>query len=152
MKIVGIDGKELDSESFRKEAEEAKKKAEEIEYSAGGASLMSSLSPAELLEKALEGAKQFFTSHAYTNAKNSGMSESLARAEAMSVRESISNPFYMEPAALSVFMQLSREIEYRDSVIDEINERLIALGAEPLSLNGRWIKTKEDRKAESGET
>lgn len=152
MKIVGIDGKELDSESFKKKSEDAKKKPEPVEYSAGGASLMSSLSPAELLEKALEGSKHFFTSHAYTNAKNSGMSESLARAEAKSVRESISNPFYMEPAALSVFMQLSREIEYRDSVIDEINKRLIALGSEPLSLNGRWVKTKDDREGEPEKT
>jgi len=60
--------------------------------------------------------------------------EEIAQAEAIAAAEAVADPFEMEPCAMAVFMFLSRELEYRDLIIAQMNERLVILGASPLDV------------------
>ncbi len=123
--IVGPDGQTpMQSE----EAAPTKK------FLAGGLSFKTQLVPEMLLDKALKGAKQMVGAQAYQAALERTKSHTIAQTEGQTAAATVGDPFLMEPCAMAVFMYLSREIEYRDLVIEQLNERLESLGAKPIDV------------------
>jgi len=110
------------------------------EFKAGGMALKTKFTPDMILEKAKGGARQLAMSHAYESELKRSGSYKAAQDAANIAASSITDPFIMEPCAMAVFMFLSREVEYRDMVIAQLNERLVSLGAEPIDIpNGHRI-------------
>ncbi len=108
--------------------------APKLDYRAGGLMFSTPMLPDHLLQKAVNAAQQAVAGSVYNDVFQKTNSAMAAQAEAQSAAASIGDPFTIEPAAMAVFMYLSREIEYRDRIIRDISERLEALGAEPLNL------------------
>jgi hypothetical protein len=108
--------------------------APRMKYRAGGLSFESPLPPDALLTKAVAGAREAIGAQVYQATLQKTGSPTAAQAEASTAASTIGDPFVMEPAAMAVFMYLSREIEYRDLVIAQMNERLVSLGAKPLDV------------------
>jgi hypothetical protein len=121
--IVGLDGKTP-----------IKAEAPSIDYSAGGLEFKSSAKPNDMLTKAVVGAKQAIGQQAFSRAMQMSKNTVVAQTEAQTAAAGVNEPFLMEPAAMAVFMYLSHEVEYRDSVIEQLNERLVSLGAEPIDV------------------
>jgi hypothetical protein len=90
--------------------------------------------PDALLTKALAGAQQMIGGQVYAAAMKKTGSPTIAQNEGNTAAAGVQDPFMLEPCAMAVFMYMSREIEYRDKIIEQVNERLVALGAEPLDL------------------
>jgi hypothetical protein len=105
-----------------------------VKYQAGGLMFETQMIPDDLLNKALQGAKQMIGGQIYAAAMKRTGSVVAAQAECNSAAAGVRDPFMLEPAAMAVFMYLSREIQFRDRVLAEVNERLVALGAEPVDL------------------
>ena len=79
----------------------------------------------------------------------------VAQTEAQTALAGIQDPFAMEPCAMAVFMYLSREVEYRDAVIEQLNERLVGLGAKPLDVEHPYPPTSpvpDEEVEKAGET
>lgn len=85
-------------------------------------------------EKSAEQLSEEALAKAQALGKSIAAGEALAQAEAQAAAEGVVDPFEMEPCAMAVFMFLSRELEYRDLVIEQLNDRLISLGAQPLDV------------------
>ena len=105
-----------------------------LEYRAGGLRFLTELIPDALLTKALLGAKEMIGQQIYALTLRKTKSATIAQSEAQTAAAATQDPFTMEPAAMAVFMYLSREIEYRDKVIEQISERLVAIGADPINV------------------
>jgi len=103
-------------------------------YRAGGLRFEIGLVPDQLLNKALAGAQQMIGGQAYAAAMKKSGSAVVAQNEGNTAAAAVQDPFIMEPCAMAVFMYLSRELEYRDRLIEQLNERLVMLGAEPLDV------------------
>lgn len=103
-------------------------------FRAGGLKFQTELTPDMLLTKALQGAQQALANQAYQQTFQQTKSATAATAAAQTAATGCGDPFTLEPAAMAVFMYLAREIEYRDLVIQQINERLSGLGAEPIDV------------------
>lgn len=121
--IVGLDGKtpiqsDLPQHKFR----------------AGGLQFETTMTPDMLLSKALQGARQALAGQAYQQAMQQTGSPTAAQGAAQTAAASCGDPFALEPTAMAVFMYLAREIEYRDGIIEQIRDRLVKLGSEPLDL------------------
>ena len=129
--IVGLDGKT----PIRSE-QEAKTKAKEAKfhYMAGGLRFGSGVTPDTMLQSALERSQQMIGQQAYNRALSEGKNAQVAQVMAVTAVSTMTDPFAMEPCAAAVFMYMSRELEYRDRIITQMNERLQALGAKPLDL------------------
>lgn len=121
--IVGLDGKTP-----------IKSEAEKKKYEAGGLAFEASATPEELLIKALNQARQAVGMQAYQRSMQMVANAVVANSEANTAAMNVTDPFTLEPGALAVFMFLSRELEYRDAVIAQLNERLKSLGAEPIDV------------------
>lgn len=115
------------------------------EFRAGGLQFGTVMTPDMLLNKAIQGAAQAIAQQTYQAVAQRlsasplmkvppSQIHSQATAEAQKAAAKVRDPFTLEPAAMAVFMYLSREIEYRDMLIGQISERLQGLGAEPLDL------------------
>ena len=127
--IVGLDGKT----PIRSEQEaKARAKESELHYKAGGLHFGSDMTPEAMLQGALEKAQQSVGNKAYNESRSSGNNDQSAQMAGTMAASAVTDPFMMEPAAAAVFMYLSRELEYRDGIIAQLSERLVALGAEPL--------------------
>lgn len=103
-------------------------------FSAGGFAFDAPMEPDQLLGKALNMSRQAIGAQAYQAAMQRTQSAVAAQTEANTAAMNVGDPFMIEPAAMAVFMYLSREVEYRDRVIAEINKRLEALGAAPVEV------------------
>ena len=103
-------------------------------FSAGGFAFDAPMEPDQLLGKALNMSRQAIAAQAYQAAMQRTQSAVAAQTDANTAAMNVGDPFMIEPAAMAVFMYLSREIEYRDRVIAEINKRLEALGAAPVEV------------------
>ena len=103
-------------------------------FRSGGLQFDTELTPDMLLSKALQGAQQALANQAYQQTMQQTRSAVAATAAATAAASSCGDPFALEPSAMAVFMYLSREVEYRDGIIEQLNERLVKLGAEPLDL------------------
>ena len=106
----------------------------ERRYRAGGLEIKTPGTTSLLLQRAMEGAQQMIGQQVYAAALQRSGSAAVAQQEAQTAVTSIRDPFQLEPCALAVFMYLAREIEHRDRVLSEMNEKLKALGAEPVDL------------------
>lgn len=106
----------------------------EIEFRAGGLRFSTPLTPDTLLSRAVQGARRMAADQAYQQSMRLEGSAWAAQQAAQVAAASVSDPFILEPAAMAVFMYLSREIEFRDRVLSEINERLTRLGVDPINL------------------
>lgn len=124
--IVGADGKPASEE------------VKQYEYVAGGLRMRTSLIPDDLLRKALAGAKAAAAQQAGSETLASTKSHALAAASANAAANGMADPFALEPAAMAVFMYLSREIEYRDAVIKRISDELVKLGADALDVKHHY--------------
>jgi len=138
--IVGLDGKTP-----------IKSEAPSINYSAGGLKFDASAKPNDLLTKAIVGAKQSFGQRVFAEVMQRTQSAVAAQTEAQSAVAGIADPFTMEPCAMAVFMYLSREVEYRDAVIEQLNERLVGLGAEPIDVEHPYPPTEPAPEEEAEE-
>lgn len=103
-------------------------------FRAGGLQFDTVMTPDMLLTKALQGAQQALANQAYQETMQRLKSAVAAQSAAQTAASTCGDPFTLEPAGMAVFMYLAREIEYRDKVIEQINERLVKLGAEPLDM------------------
>lgn len=121
--IVGPDGKTP-----------LKSDAPQIEYHAGGLKLGTPVIPDMLLTDALQRAQQTIGNQIYAQVFEKTGNRAAAQTEAQTAVAGIGDPFTLEPCALAVFMYLSREVEYRDMLIAQLNERLVKLGADPLDV------------------
>ena len=121
--IIGPDGKSV-----------TKSNAENIRFSAGGLSFETQSTPDDLLNKAYSGAIKSIAEQVYNQVYLETKSAHIAQEAAQSSVNSLADPFAFEPCAQAVFMYLSREIEYRDNIINQINNKLIALGCDGIDL------------------
>lgn len=103
-------------------------------YRAGGLRFDAKLTPDMLLTKAVQGAQQAVGQQIYAQVLQKTKSAFTAQTEAQTAASNVRDPFTLEPCAMAVFMYLSRELEYRDKIIEQLNDRLTKLGAEPLDL------------------
>lgn len=110
----------------------------ERRYRAGGLEIKTPASPSAMLQRAFEGARQMIGQQVYAVTMQKTGSAIAAQQEAQTAAASVQDPFQMEPCALAVFMYLSAEIEHRDRVLAEVNERLKTLGAEPVDLEAKF--------------
>lgn len=107
---------------------------EKVEYKAGGLKVQSPMKPDDLLNKALAGARQAMANQAGAQMLEQTKSHAIAQQAAQAAAENMHDPFGLEPAALAVFMYLSREIEYRDMIIEQISKELAVLGRKPIDV------------------
>jgi hypothetical protein len=128
--IVGLDGKTP-----------IKSEIPSISYSAGGLKFDAPAKPNDMLTKAIVGAKQAVGQQAFSQAMQRTGNAVVAQTEAQTALAGIQDPFAMEPCAMAVFMYLSREVEYRDAVIEQLNERLVGLGAKPIDVEHPYPPT-----------
>jgi len=103
-------------------------------FRAGGLQFDTVMTPDMLLTKALQGAQQAVANQAYQQTMQQTKSAVAAQSAATTAASSCGDPFTLEPSAMAVFMYLAREVEYRDKIIEQLNDRLVKLGAEPLDL------------------
>ncbi len=103
-------------------------------YKAGGLAFSTPSTPNSNLTSAFVRAKQSMGQRAFMGAKNLDETDAVAQAKAQDAAEAVVDPFEMEPCAMAVFMFLSREVEYRDLVIEQLNERLVELGVKPIDV------------------
>jgi len=103
-------------------------------YKAGGLAFNAPSTPNSNLTNAFVRAKQSMGQRAFMGAKNLDETDAVAQAKAQDAAEKVVDPFEMEPCAMAVFMFLSREVEYRDLVIEQLNERLVELGVKPIDV------------------
>jgi hypothetical protein len=94
-----------------------------------------------MLTKAIVGAKQAIGQRVFTEVMQRTQNTIAAQTEAQTAVAGIADPFTMEPCAMAVFMYLSREVEYRDAVIEQLNERLVGLGAKPIDVEHPYPPT-----------
>jgi hypothetical protein len=145
MSLVGPDGKTPVS-------------SESVEYAAGGVQINSTDTPESLLIKALSGAQQAVAQQAGVVALQRTQSQVVAQAEAQSAALQVTNPFHLEPCALSVFMILAREIGHRNKIIAVLAERLDKLDGQSSEelLKKPWpepvMPTQENETKENGES
>jgi len=103
-------------------------------FRAGGLQFDTVMTPDMLLNKALQGAQQAVANQAYQQTMQQTKSAVAAQSAASTAAAACGDPFTLEPSAMAVFMYLAREVEYRDLIIEQLNDRLVKLGAEPLDL------------------
>lgn len=115
MSLVGPDGQEISS------------KTNPTTYEVGGIRVDAADTPEMMLQKALAGAQQIVAQQVGQMAMQRSGSQVVAQTEAQAAAGKVVNPFQLEPAALAIFMLMSREIEHRDRVIFELAKRLDAL-------------------------
>lgn len=147
--IVGLDGKtpiRLEQKS------KDKAKESEFHYMAGGLRFGSSVAPDAMLQSALERSQQMIGQQAYNKALSERKNAQVAQVMAVTAVSTMTDPFAMEPCAAAVFMYLSRELEYRDSIIAQMNERLQGLGAKPLDLTHPYPLPLEKPEVEDADT
>lgn len=114
-----------------KAAEQAQEQeAPNFDYAVGGIEMASPETPETVLQRAVMGAKQIVHQQAGQAAMAQLNDHSIARQAANAAANACNNPFAIEPAALAVFMLMSREIEWRDKVISKFAERLDKLDGE----------------------
>jgi len=130
--ILDISGRKISKE--KKEDPGKSETGKEKVYDAGGIALKTVHVPKDMLDKALHGARAYFANQAFGQAFKRSGDQLLARAEAEAEASKVTDPFTMEAAALAVFMALAREISRRDSLIEQINERLKSLGQDPIEV------------------
>lgn len=145
MSLVGLDGQEISTE------------IKTAKYEVGGVQIDAADTPEMMLQKALAGAQQIVGQQVGQMAMQRSGSQVVAQTEAQAAASKVMNPFQLEPAALAIFMLMSREIEHRDRVISALAARLDALdgnGSEEL-LKKPWPKepeqSQENDDADSGE-
>lgn len=119
-----------------------------IQYKAAGLRFDTQLSPEDLLNKAINGAQQAIAAQVYQSSMQKSGSAVVARSEANSAAANVTDPFMLEPCAMAVFMYLSREIEYRDLIIEQINKKLQDLGQEALDLTHPYPLEKKEEKSD----
>ena len=105
-----------------------------LSYQGGGLRFTTPMIPDALLTKALAGAQQMIGGQVYAAAMKKHGSPTIAQNEGNTAAAGVQDPFTLEPCAMAVFMYMSREIEYRDMIIEQVNERLVSLGAEPIDM------------------
>lgn len=121
--LVGPDGKTpIQSEAAAKR------------YRAGGLQFDTPVLPEHMLQKALKMAQTAMGQQVFAQTMQRTNNKMVAEMEAQTATAATQDPFTLEPAAMAVFMYMVREIEYRDSIIEQMNARLVALGAEALDL------------------
>lgn len=118
MNLLGPDGKPLDLSKAKVIGEK------EETYEAGGLLITWADTPEAAMNRSLEMARNLaFQSTGQKVLEKTG-SHATAQEEAMKAMANMSNPFQFEPAASAVFMLLSREISYRDSLIAFLCEKM----------------------------
>jgi hypothetical protein len=100
-----------------------------ISYKAGGLriDIDASLPPDVILTQALGRAQQAIGQQAAAQEMQKSGSQAAAQLAGQAAASGIRDPFTMEPCALAIFMYMSRELEYRDRVIEDMAKRLDAL-------------------------
>lgn len=112
-------------------------------YKAGGLRIQTELTPDMMLSKAAQGAGQLIWNQVFEQTMRSSGSAVEAHQAARAATVNV-DPFTLEPSAMAVFMYLSREIEYRDRIIDQINDRLRLLGSDPIDMTHPYPDTNSD--------
>jgi len=140
MSLVGPDGKPIDLSKAKVIGEE------ENSYEVGGLRITWADTPEKALGRSLDGAqKMIFQATGQQVLEKTG-SHAAAQQEAAVAASNVSNPFQIEPAASAVFMLMSREIAYRDAVIEFLCEKI---GVDPKDLPKRnWPDPKETEEVE----
>ena len=115
------------------------------DYAVGGVQVKSAETPEEVLHKALSNAQTVVAQQAGAAAFQKSQSHVVAQAEAQQAAMSVTNPFHIEPAALALFMLMSREIKHRNSVIAALAERLDKLDGQSSEelLKSAWLDLPE---------
>lgn len=108
--------------------------APQFDYHAGGLKIRTPMVPDAMLTDALQRAQQTIGNQIYGQVLKKTGSAVAAQTEAQTAVAGIGDPFTLEPCAAAVFMYLAREVEYRDLIIEQLNERLVSLGAQPLDV------------------
>ncbi len=121
--IVGPDGKTP-----------VQSEVEPIEYRAGGLLFKTPMTPGDVLTQAVQSAQHMIGAQVYDQVFKETRSALAAQTKAQVAASEVGDPFTLEPAAMAVFMYLSREIEFRDALLEQLNDRLVELGVEPLDL------------------
>lgn len=121
-----------------------------FKYKAGGLAFEAPGTPNGMLTNAFVRAKQSMGQRAFMAAQNEEKGDLISQAAAQTAAEAVVDPFEMEPCAMAVFMFLSREVEYRDLVIEQMNERLVALGAKPIDVKHPYPAAPEPEGPEEG--
>ena len=130
------------------------------EFRAGGLQFSTSMTPDMLLTKAVQGAQQAIAQQTYqaviqrltaSPLVTQSQAHTQATAEAQSAASKVGDPFTLEPAGMAVFMYLAREIQYRDAIIEQVNERLQKLGADPLDMTHPYPVPEPPEESEESE-
>ncbi len=111
-----------------------KVEGKKISYQAGGLKFDSTVEPDAMLLHALTKSKQSVGNNVFTQVLQNNGTELQAQLQATTAANGVTDPFAMEPCAAAVFMYLSREIEYRDKIIAQLVDRVVALGADPVDM------------------
>lgn len=118
MDLLGPDGKPIDFSKAKVIGEK------EESYEAGGLLITWGDTPEKALNRSLEMARNLaFQSAGQASLEKTG-SHAVANEAAVKAMANTSNPFQFEPGASAVFMLLSREISYRDSLIAFLCEKI----------------------------
>jgi len=125
-KIIGVDGNPLDMAKLSKKPNR---------YAVGEVQIISTETPNDRLNTALQGARQMAVAQVAQQLMVKGVSQEDAVVRGNAEASKIASPFQMEPAAEAVFMLLSQEISKRDEQISELHRKLekiqSAIGADP---------------------
>lgn len=141
MSLVGPDGKPIDLSKAKIIGEE------EHAYEAGGLRITWPDTPEKALQRSLGGAQQMIAQATGQKVLEKTGSHAAAQQEAVTAAANVKNPFQIEPAASAVFMLLSREIEYRDAVIEMLCEKI---GIDPADLPKKpWPDPKDTEEVEN---
>lgn len=115
MGLIDPSGKPVDVKSM---------KAKPRTYKVGNVRVETPETPELTLGNALANAQQAIASQAAAAAMHQGAGHAGAQQAALKAMGQVVSPFQVEPCAQAVFMLLAQEIEWRDQLIDNLNERL----------------------------
>jgi hypothetical protein len=140
--IVGLDGKPISEPDEKPKEQEVKKKHT---YKAGGLKMESTLTPDVVLQDALSRIQKMVGEQTYMATLKKYKDAIMANAHAQAAVSRENDPFGMEPCAMAVFMYLCREIDHRDRIIEQIQDRLTSLGAEPLNTSHLYAESDSEK-------